>query len=88
MFKMPSIYRPATWSNTTAVDRESSVVGVGLRLETGELLRVRLSLLGAEELRDSLAFSLSLNEASASHQGPQDSPPSSVCPMGNVRLHT
>jgi hypothetical protein len=58
-------------------------VGIGLRLQSGERVRFRLSLDDCRHLAETLMESV--NAAAASRQDRQDSQPSAGCPTDHAR---
>ena len=54
MIKIPAIYLPAFWRNTTAYERERGCIGIGLTLESGETVRFRLDAINARHLSETI----------------------------------
>lgn len=53
--RLPASYRSAAWRNTTPVDAETGLIGVGFELPDGRVLRLALSIEGARQLAETLA---------------------------------
>ncbi len=54
MTRLPPTYVAATWRNVTPVDAEAEVIGLGLNLPSGEVLRVALAVDGARQMAEAL----------------------------------
>lgn len=54
MGRIPDIYKPAEWRNTTPVDSETNRIGMGFDLCDGTVVRIALSRESAENLAETL----------------------------------
>ncbi len=66
---IPASFRPAAWRGTTKASADG-YIGVSFDEASGEVIRLKISVESAKQLRDSLAFYLSIFQSERSGEIP------------------